>query len=161
MTRIPTKSEILQWISEHPTKAAKRDIAKAFGIKGAARIDLKRLLKELQDEGKLAKRRSSYRDAEELPPVSVLQITGADASGDLFAKPLEWTDQGPEPRILMVLRASDPALGPGDRILGRLTVDQTEDHTHTARMIRRIGTNPQRDIGCVSCRVRGWACSAD
>ena len=147
MTRIPTKSEILQWISEHPTKAAKRDIAKAFGIKGAARIDLKRLLKELQDEGKLAKRRSSYRDAEELPPVSVLQITGADASGDLFAKPLEWTGQGPEPRILMVLRASDPALGPGGRILGRLTVDQTEDHTHTARMIRRIGTNPQRILG--------------
>ena len=147
MTRIPTKSEILQWIFEHPTKAAKRDIAKAFGIKGAARIDLKRLLKELQDEGKLAKRRSSYRDAEELPPVSVLQITGADASGDLFAKPLEWTGQGPEPRILMVLRASDPALGPGDRILGRLTVDQTEDYTHTARMIRRIGTNPQRILG--------------
>ena len=147
MTRIPTKSEILQWIFEHPTKAAKRDIAKAFGIKGAARIDLKRLLKELQDEGKLAKRRSSYRDAEELPPVSVLQITGADASGDLFAKPLEWTGQGPEPRILMVLRASDPAFGPGDRILGRLTVDQTEDYTHTARMIRRIGTNPQRILG--------------
>ena len=65
MTRIPSKSEILDWISANPTKAAKRDIAKAFGIKGAARIDLKRLLKELQDEGKLTKRRSSYRDAEE------------------------------------------------------------------------------------------------
>ncbi len=66
MTRIPSKSEILAWISENPTKTAKRDIAKAFGIKGAARIDLKRLLKELEDDGKLTKRRSSYRDAEEL-----------------------------------------------------------------------------------------------
>jgi ribonuclease R len=155
MTRIPSKSEILAWISEHPTKAAKRDIAKAFGIKGAARIDLKRLLKELEEEGKLSKRRSSYRDAEELPPVSVLEVTGPDADGDLFARPLEWNGTGPEPRILMVLRDSDPALGAGDRILGRLTADQTEDHTHTARMIRRIGTNPQRILGVFRAESEG------
>lgn len=147
MTRIPSKAEILAWISEHPTKAAKRDIAKAFGIKGAARIDLKRLLKELEEDGKLTKRRSSYRDAEELPPVAVLEVVGADGDGDLFARPLEWKGEGAEPRILMMLRSSDPALGAGDRILGRLTVDQTEDHSHTARMIRRIGTNPQRILG--------------
>ena len=147
MTRIPSKSEILAWISEHPTQTSKRDIAKAFGIKGAARIDLKRLLKELEDDGKLTKRRSSYRDAEDLPPVAVLEVIGADADGDLFARPLEWKGKGPTPRILMMMRSSDPALGPGDRILGRLTVDQTEDHSHTARMIRRIGTNPQRILG--------------
>jgi len=147
MTRIPSKSEILDWISDNPTKASKRDIAKAFGIKGAARIDLKRLLKELEDDGKLTKRRSSYRDAEDLPPVAVLEVVGADADGDLFARPLEWKGEGAEPRILMMLRSSDPALGPGDRILGRLTVNQTEDHSHTARMIRRIGTNPQRILG--------------
>jgi ribonuclease R len=47
----------------------------------------------------------------------------------------------------MLLRDSDPALGEGDRILGRLTVDKTEDHSHTARMIRRIGANPLRIIG--------------
>ncbi len=147
MTRIPSKSEILAWISEHPTRAAKRDIAKAFGIKGAARIDLKRVLRELEDEGKLTKRRSSYRDAEELAPVAVLEVIEADADGDLFARPLEWKGEGAEPRILMMLRSSDPALGPGDRILGRLTVDKTEDHSHTARMIRRIGTNPLRILG--------------
>ncbi len=147
MTNIPSKSEILAWISDNPTQTAKRDIAKAFGIKGAARIDLKRLLRELQDEGKLAKRRSSYRDAEELPPIAVLEVVGADADGDLFARPLEWKGTGAEPRILMMLRSSDPALGVGDRILGRLTVDKTEDHSHTARMIRRIGTNPLRILG--------------
>ncbi|WP_439154041.1 ribonuclease R [Yoonia sp.] len=147
MTSIPSKSEILEWIAQNPTKTAKRDIAKAFGIKGAARIDLKRILKELEEAGKLTKRRSSYRDAEDLPPVSVLEITGPDADGDLYARPLEWTGQGPEPVILMMLRSSDPALGQGDRILGRLTVDKTEDHSHTARMIRRIGTNPMRILG--------------
>lgn len=147
MTRIPSKLEILAWISDNPTKTAKRDIAKAFGIKGAARIDLKRLLRELEDDGKLTKRRSSYRDPEELPPVAVLEVIGPDADGDLFARPLEWKGQGPEPRIVMMLRASDPALGSGDRILGRITIDKTESHSHTARMIRRIGINPQRILG--------------
>ena len=40
MSQLPTKSEILDWISENPTQTAKRDIAKAFNIKGADRIDL-------------------------------------------------------------------------------------------------------------------------
>ncbi|ART99626.1 ribonuclease R [Yoonia vestfoldensis] len=147
MTQIPSKSEILAFIADNPTQTAKRDIARAFGIKGAARIDLKRVLKELEEAGKLTKRRSSYRDVEDLPPVAVLEIMAPDADGDLFARPLEWTGQGPEPRVLMMLRSSDPALGAGDRILGRLTVDKTEDHTHTARMIRRIGANPMRILG--------------
>jgi ribonuclease R len=147
MTQIPSKSEILEWIAQNPTQTAKRDIARAFGIKGAARIDLKRLLRELEDAGKLTKRRTSYRDAEDLPPVAVLEITGPDADGDLFARPLEWAGTGAEPVILMLLRSSDPALGQGDRILARLTLDKTEHHSHTARMIRRIGTNPMRILG--------------
>ncbi len=155
MTRIPSKSEILAWIAEHPTKAAKRDIAKAFGIKGAARIDLKRLLKELEEDGKLSKRRSSYRDAEDLPPVSVLEIVGPDADGDLFARPLEWGGKGAEPRILMVQRDSDPALGAGDRILGRVTADQTEEYSHTGRMIRRIDASPQRVLGVFRAESEG------
>ena len=58
MARIPTKEEILEWISENPAKTGKRDIARAFGIKGSDRIDLKRLLKELEADGQLPKRRS-------------------------------------------------------------------------------------------------------
>ena len=55
MSQIPTKAEILDWIDAHPTLATKRDIAKAFGIKGAARIDLKHLLRELEAEGHIEK----------------------------------------------------------------------------------------------------------
>ena len=50
MARIPSKSEVLDWITDNPNKTSKRDIAKAFGIKGAARIDLKRILKEMEAE---------------------------------------------------------------------------------------------------------------
>ena len=48
MARIPSKDEILTWISDNPALTSKRDIAKAFGIKGAERIELKRVLKELE-----------------------------------------------------------------------------------------------------------------
>ncbi|MEP6065784.1 MAG: ribonuclease R [Paracoccaceae bacterium] len=147
MAQLPTKKDVLEWITENPTLTAKRDIAKAFGIKGAARIDLKRLLRELEDEGHLEKRKKTYRDPDRLPPVSVLQIQAPDDDGDLFAKPMEWQGEGKEPRILVLPRASDPALGQGDRILGRLTQVTDQDYQYEARLIRRIGTNPQRILG--------------
>lgn len=145
--RMPSKEEILEWISNNPTLTSKRDIAKSFGIKGAARIDLKRLLKELEAEGHLQKRSKTYTDPDKLPPVSVLQILPPDEDGDLFAIPLEWHGTGIVPKILVILRASDPALGAGDRILGRLTEVSDEDHQFEARLIRRIGVNPERVVG--------------
>ncbi|EEE37392.1 ribonuclease R [Rhodobacteraceae bacterium KLH11] len=147
MTRIPTKQEVLDWISANPTLTSKRDIAKAFGIKGADRIDLKRILRELEAEGHLEKRKRSYRDPDRLPPVSVLQVKAPNADGDLFARPLEWHGEGVEPVVLIIARASDPALGEGDRILARLTVVHEEDHNYEARLIRRIGTNPRKIVG--------------
>ena len=147
MTRIPSKEEVLDWITSNPTQTSKRDIARAFGLKGADRIDLKRVLKELEAEGHLEKRRKTYRDPDQLPPVSVLQVKDPDENGDLFARALEWHGDGVEPIILVVPRASDPVLGPGDRILARLTAVQEEDHSYEARLIRRIGTNPKRILG--------------
>ena len=147
MSNIPSKAEILEWIEQHPTQTAKRDIAKAFGIKGAARIDLKRMLKELEAEGHLEKRKRSYQDPDRLSPVSVLVVTGPDAQGDLFAKPMEWHGEGNEPPVLIITKPSDPALGEGDRILARLTQVQNDDYQYEGRLIRRIGTNPKKVLG--------------
>ncbi|SEW45559.1 RNAse R [Cognatiyoonia koreensis] len=147
MAQIPSKQDILDFIADNPARTAKRDIARAFGIKGAQRIDLKRILKEMEADGQLQKRRSSYRDPETLPPVGVLEIVGPDADGDLIAKPMEWNGEGVEPTVLLSLRNGDPALGPGDRVLGRLTQTPKDDHPYHARMIRRIGANPLRIIG--------------
>ncbi|MDJ1008215.1 MAG: ribonuclease R [Paracoccaceae bacterium] len=147
MARIPTKDEILAWIADNPAKTSKRDIAKAFGIKGSDRIDLKRILKELEGDGHLEKRRKTYRDPDRLPPVSVLEIAAPGPDGDLFARPLEWQGEGPEPVVLMILRDSDPALGEGNRILARLTDVRGDDHAYEGRLIRRIGTNPRKILG--------------
>ncbi|MGH1355421.1 MAG: ribonuclease R [Thalassovita sp.] len=147
MSHLPSKSEILNWIAENPTLTSKRDLAKAFGIKGAARIDLKRILKELEAEGHLEKRKKTYRDPDRLPPVSVLKIQEISSDGDLFAKPMEWQGEGVEPLVLVVPRASDPALGVGDRLLARVQEVRGEDYHYTARLIRRIGHNPRKVLG--------------
>ena len=115
MARIPSKSEILDWITDNPSRTAKRDIARAFGIRGAQRIDLKRILKEMEAEGTLQKRRNSYQDGDKLPPVSVLQVIAPDEDGDLLARPMEWNGKGEPPTFLLSLRNGDPALG-GERV---------------------------------------------
>jgi ribonuclease R len=52
--KLPDKNEILEFIRDAPGKVGKREIARAFGIKGAGRLDLNRLLAGLTREGKLA-----------------------------------------------------------------------------------------------------------
>ena len=147
MNQIPTKDQIRQWISDNPGLMAKRDIAKAFGIKGDGKIELKRLLKELESDGALVRKRRSYREADKLPPVSILTILAPDAQGDLFAQPMEWQGEDPAPRILFIARKGDEALGAGDRILARLAEVSAPDHTYEARLIRKIGANPLKVLG--------------
>ncbi|MDO5529423.1 MAG: ribonuclease R [Paracoccus sp. (in: a-proteobacteria)] len=147
MMALPSKQEILDWIADNPDASAKRDIAKAFGVKGAAKIDLKRLLRELEDEGRIDRKRRSYRDAGRLPPVTVVELLAPDADGDLFVRPLEHGGDGPVPRILYRPLKADPAMGQGDRFLARLIEQRGEDFNYLARLIRRIGTAQHRIVG--------------
>ena len=144
MQQLPNKQQILDWLAAHPDAGAKRDIAKAFGIKGAARIELKRMLKELEQEGKVERRKRHFADPTRLPPVTVLRILPPDASGDLWAEPAEWEGEGAAPSILIVTKAGEPALGAGDRILGRLT---EAGAGYEARLIRKIGQASHRVVG--------------
>ena len=155
MTQMPSKADILQWISDNPTQTSKRDISRAFGVKGAAKIDLKRLLRELEEEGHLSRRKKTYRDPEKLPPVAVLTVADQTPDGDLLARPMEWQGDGAEPVVMIVHRASDPALGEGDRILARLQEVKGETHHYEARLIRRIGTNPRKILGLFRKRAEG------
>ena len=155
MKTIPSKEQVLAWIAEHPHLSAKRDIAKAFGIKGDARIDLKRLLKELEGDGALEKDHKHYRDGGSLPPVSVLLILPPDRNGDQFAKPLEWQGDGAEPRVLFVPRKSDAPVAEGDRILARVIPVAAADHHYEARLIRKIGSNPVKVVGIFRVEAEG------
>ena len=158
MNTLPTKDQIQNWIAENPGLTGKRDIAKAFGIKGDARIDLKRMLKELESEGAVEKTARRFRDPGALPPVSVLLVLPPDSNGDLFARPLEDTgEEGPEdtPKILIVSQKGDPALAAGMKILARLTPVGGQDYTYQARLIRALGSNPLKVLGVFRASAEG------
>ena len=87
MDELPTRDAILKFIAESEGKVAKRDIAKAFNIKGADRIPLKRLLREMAAEGLLdGSRKGGLRGQGDLPNVSVIEVTGRNKYGVLTAR---------------------------------------------------------------------------
>ncbi len=47
----PTKDQVLDFIRTSPVPAGKREIARAFNLRGSDRIPLKALIKELEKEG--------------------------------------------------------------------------------------------------------------
>lgn len=138
---------MLEALAKDP-RGSKRDLARALHIKGSERIQLKRILKELESEGTIERSaRHRYAPAGDLPDVAVLEIIGQDPDGDLLARPQRWDKPDAPPRILVVPgRDPDagPALGVGDRLLARLS---RSDEGYDARVIKRIGAGVHRVLG--------------
>jgi ribonuclease R len=147
MSSLPSKDDLLAWIKDNPTSAGKRDIARAFGLRGYERTQLKFLLREMEDEGLLEKRRKKVRPAGSLPPVGMIEVIGPDSDGDLFAKPINWEGEGEPPRILVTPKKSDPAFGRGDRVLAKLQAIKGEDAAYRARPIKKISAGDRRLLG--------------
>ena len=140
-----SKESVLAYMHENPGRSGKRDIARAFGLKGGARILLKDILKELEAEGEITRgRKRNYREVGELPPVAVLRIVGLDEMGDIVAEPVEWEADAPMPYLQVIERKGESALGAGDRILARIERDGPE---RRAKVIRKIGSGPQKILG--------------
>ncbi|MGE0846727.1 MAG: ribonuclease R [Flavobacteriaceae bacterium] len=148
---LPTREQILDFISSEPGKVGKREIARAFGVKGADRIALKRLLRDMAQEGHIEKRGTRIRRPGELPPVGVLEIVARESGGDVVGVPAEWDDgAGPAPRLIVTQarNAREPAPGIGDRVLARTLDAEPDDKGRlTARIIKVLDRQPQSVIG--------------
>lgn len=147
MSRLPTPDEILAYLRENPDRSGKREIARAFNLKGQEKNELKQMLSQMMRDGVVERKRKRVRPAGDLPPVLVLRVAGSDADGDLWAEPADWDGDGAAPRVLVLSRRDDPALGTGDRLLGRMTPLDGPDAPLAAKLIRRIGMGPKRVIG--------------
>ena len=85
----PTRDDLLRFVSENPDRSGKRDIARAFSLKGEDRVWLKDTLRDLEDEGLLEKSRKRLIRPGALPHVVVLDIFSRDPDGGLLARPTE------------------------------------------------------------------------
>jgi len=148
---LPSRQDILDFLATANSKTGKREIARAFGVKGADRAALKDLLREMADDGLIAGSRRKLTRPGTLPPVTVIEIAGRDADGEFVARPVTWNEeQGPAPRILMVesKREAGPVAGVGDRVLARITPLRADaDYPYQARTIRRLPRTAQNLLG--------------
>ena len=132
-----SRESVLRFIADNPGRASKRDIAKAFGIKGDGRVALKDLLADLQAEGLLAGSRKRFSTPGVLPAITVLEVRARDDDGGLIAEPVEWNvaENGARPRLLVRQEAGKgPAAGLGERILAR--IEEQEDGERIAHVVR-------------------------
>jgi ribonuclease R len=148
----PTRAQILQYLAENPDRSGKRDIARAFGVTGGARIALKALIKSLVDEGRVERKRRRLTRPGDLPPVSVLAVTARDKDGELLAEPVEWPEErGAPPTAIIVAdrRGKAPSPGVGDRVLARLSPGLPDGPPYAARVIKLLERRPDTVLGVV------------
>jgi ribonuclease R len=152
---LPTADQIIDFVQNSPGKVGKREIARAFSIKGSERIGLKRLLKTLEEEGKLKRQGRAVSKAGELPSITALEVVARDHDGELIAEPTEWDEEasGPRPKILIVaqaakgtLREAQPA-AVGDRVLARLEPTRDPKTPFHGRIIRKLTSRNTRVLG--------------
>jgi ribonuclease R len=151
---LPSKDDILAFIGNQPGKVGTREIARAFGMKNADRVALKRMLRELADEGRVERRRKKLHQPGALPQVVLADISARDQDGELIAVPTEWDEEehGPPPKIRVdVARRPQPGetAGVGDRALLRLTEagDDSGPIRHSGRVIKIIDRAKLRVLG--------------
>ena len=151
----PTRDEIVAFIRTQSGETGTREIARAFGLKNADRIELKRILRDLADDGVVSRRgRKTVHLAGELPPVLAADITGRDSDGELIAVPAEWDEvRGSPPKILVHVSRSAHAAevtgDVGDRVLLRIEHAHDQDEvTHPrGRIIKLLDQAKHRVLG--------------
>ena len=146
--KFPAKKDILTFVQESPSKVGKKEIARAFGIKGDKdRMTLKRVLREMKNEGLIEKgHRRKVHAAGELPPVTIIEISELDVDGELFARPASWDGDSEPPRIIVTQgHRGAKAMAPGDRALARLK--RLSEDMYEARIMRAIGGSEAEVVG--------------
>ena len=149
----PSRDAIVAFIRANPGKIGTREIAREFGLKNADRVELKQILRELANEGTVAKRGRKMHEPAALPPTVLADISGRDADGELIAIPTEWDEEenGTAPKIrIHVPRRPPPgtAAGVGDRALLRIEkIGESDGTPYRGRIIKVIDHAKTRVLG--------------
>src|SRR5947209_12154291 len=144
---LPSRKQILDFIASSDKPAGKREIARAFGLSGQDKIELKRLLKDMADAGLIdSSPGRAFHQSGGVPKVTVLRVQSVDDSGNAFAVPEQWHAETPPPRIRLIERGKRSALGIGDRVLSR--TEQKGDG-FIAHPMKKLARSAELTLGVV------------
>jgi ribonuclease R len=141
---LPSREQILRFIEDSPGAVGKREIAKHFALRGADKIALKALLKDMTDEGvvDMAPGRAFHKHGG-LPKVTVLRVAAVEGDA-VWAVPDRWEGGGPAPRLRVMEKGRKSALGVGDRILART---EERGSGHVAHPMKKLQSGGESVIG--------------
>ena len=148
------KARVLELLASNPS-ANKRDLAKLLGLKGSDRIILKRVLRELEQDGAIdGNKKRGLTKRGELPEITVIEVAGIDNDGEALARPLQWDSNVPPPTIYLMPPKEGGAPAPGARLLARL--EKRGEH-YEARIIRKLESEaPSRLLGVLREHPKGF-----
>jgi len=97
-----SRDSILKAVSGQPDRFDNKALARQLGVKGDERRVLRQLLREMVDDGVLKKsKKKTFREADDLPGVMVIRVTGLDEHGDMVGEPEVWKQDGPAPKVIV------------------------------------------------------------
>lgn len=143
---LPTPQEILEFIKSSSTKVGKRELVRAFNLKGQDRIWLKRLLKTMGEEGLIERgHRRKVHLHKHLPPVTMVEVSPElSEDGEVLLTPVE--SEGSIPPILLTEKGA-ASVKPGERLLVRVKFHK--DGYYTAKLLKKIVVRPATLVGAV------------
>ena len=158
---LPSRQQILDFIASSPTPAGKREIGRAFGLKGQEKIQLKALLKDMADEGLIDGKKSAFHRMGGVPRVTVLRVVDIE-DGEALAIPETWQpdDASPPPRLRLIERGKHAALKRGDRVLART---EEAGSGWIAHPMKKLPTASEQVLGVVEIDGAGkpWLAPVD
>jgi len=144
---LPSRKQILDFIASSDQPAGKREIARAFGLSGQEKIDLKRLLKDMADEGLIdSSPGRAFHKSGGVPKVTVLRVQAVDDGGNVWAVPEQWHAETPPPRLRVIERGRRSVLGIGDRLLART---EEKGQGHVAHPMKKLERAAELVLGVV------------
>ena len=173
---LPSREQILEFLSTADSEAGKREIARHFGLKGSEKIALKHLLRDMAEEGLIDGSKTAYTRMGGVPKVTVLRVIEIE-DGEPIAVPDNWQpdDATPPPRLRLVEKkgagsrsgqrsAFRSALGPGDRVLAR-TEETGPDGARSwiAHPMKKLPAREQALLGVIELDGTGkpWLAPVD
>jgi ribonuclease R len=142
---LPDRETLLEFLRTSG-EAAKGDIARAFGLKGADRKALRTMLTDLEAEGALGRRgRRGFAEAGALPEVGVADVIERNTDGELMVRLTKGEETPLIPLAPQKGADAGPAPGVGDRLLVRF--ERLETGETEARLIKAMGQSAHKHAG--------------
>ena len=145
---LPNALQIKEFIENSKGSVGRREIARAFNIKGSQRIALKQYLRQLVAEGSISlagRKRVSAPGS--LPPVTVLEVLKITDDGSVFARPVKNDAIDPNLKVSISLSSKGPSFAEGDKVLAKTSKIST--NFYSATVLRRLDNTKTKILGII------------